>query len=302
MGTAQSDEKSAVDNWYHSFNDQPPVELTATERENTKQEIWNRIAPALVVESRKRIIPFSAKTLLRAAVVVGLISGLLVIASRLWHTKQSHAYTVIATQNGEQKGVTLPDGSRLTLNAGTTLYVYNDFSGTRRIDLVDGEVFFDVKRDTLRPFQIHNNDFTVSVLGTSFSVSAYAGLKKFAVGVVTGKVSVKKDTTTLSILPKDQQLVYNKQQQAYVVTAADESLLAWRNGRVLLNDVSFDEMAFLMKKHFGININTDDKQIANTTYTTELFTTMQPADAVEVLAAIHQLKIKKTQNGFLLFR
>lgn len=301
MGNAQPEVTATVNDWYESFGNDTPVQLTDTEREATKQEIWEKIEPALVVEKRRWVVPLPVKLLSRAAVVIGVICLLFVLADKLRRTAPP-AYTVVSTANGERKNITLRDGSHLTLNAGTTLYVYDDFSTTRRVDLVDGEVFFDVHHDTLHPFKIHNNHFTVTVLGTSFNVSAYTGLKKFAVGVVTGKVRVAKDTTTLQVLLKDRQLVYDRQQQTYAVTATNESLLAWREGRVLFNDVSFNEMTVLMKKNFGVDISTNDSHIANTTYTTELFNTMKPEEAVEVLAAIHGLKIKKANNGFLLYQ
>src|SRR5205823_14214163 len=128
---------------------------------------------------------------------------------------------------------------------------YNDFTHTRTIDLVDGEVFFDVHRDEKRPFQVHSSGLTVTVLGTSFNISSYAALKKFSAGVVTGTVRVQKDTATLNILHKSQLLTYDKEQHSYTTTAIDESLLAWRQGKVILNDLSFREMAVIMKKNFG---------------------------------------------------
>lgn len=301
MGSARQEEVNAIDNWYRSFDDETTVQLTEEEKEITRQEIWEKIVPTLVVEKKRWSVPMYVKIMARAAVVVGIVCLLVVLAGKLWHTTKP-AYATIITHNGEQKTITLQDGSRLMLNAGTTLHVYNDFASVRNIDLVDGEVFVDVRTDTTRPFRIHNGDFTVAVLGTSFNVSAYTGLTKFTVGVVTGKVSVKKDSSTLSVLPKGRQLVYDKAQQTFVTEETSESLLAWRSGRVILNDVSFGEMAVLMKKNFGIDVLTQDNHIKATTYTTELFTTMKPQEAVEVLAAIHQLKIKKINEGFLLYQ
>ena len=301
MGSARQEEVNAIDNWYRSFDNETPVSLTDEEKEITKQEIWEKIVPTLVVEKKRGPVPMYVKMMARAAIVVGIVCLLVVLAGKLWHTT-TPAYATIPTHNGEQKTITLQDGSQLTLNAGTTLHVYNDFASVRNIALVDGEVFFDVKTDTTRPFHIHNGDFTVAVLGTSFNISAYAGLTKFTVGVITGKVSVKKDSSTLSILHKDRQLVYDKTQQTFVTEEANQSLLAWRSGRVILNDVSFSEMAVLMKKNFGIDVLTQDNRIKATTYTTELFKTMKPQEAVEVLAAIYQLKIKKINEGFLLYQ
>jgi ferric-dicitrate binding protein FerR (iron transport regulator) len=130
-------------------------------------------------------------------------------------------------------------------------------------------------------------------LGTSFDVSAYTGLKKIRVGVVTGKVSVKRDTTTLDVLTKSRQLNYNTETHTYTTGTTNASLLAWQQGRVELNDLSFGEMAVMMKKNFGIDVLTHDSRIEQTKYTTELSASMTAGEAMEVLAAIHQLTIEK---------
>jgi transmembrane sensor len=300
LGTASTEERDTVDHWYRSLENVTPVNLTEQDREAAKQEIWEKIVPALVIERKARVIPVWLKAASWAAVIAGIFFAGYLLMKPAKHTEL--AYKTVTTKNGEKKEVIIHDGTRLTLNAGTTLHVYDDFSTERRIDLVDGEVFFEVKRDEDRPFSIHSNDLTISVLGTSFDVSAYTAMKKISVGVVTGKVGVKRDTATLDVLTKTRQLNYNTETHAYTTGATSASLLAWRDGRVVLNDLSFPEMAVLMKKNFDIEVQTRDSRIEQTKYTTELPATMTAADAVEVLAAIHQLKIQKIDDHTFLLK
>jgi ferric-dicitrate binding protein FerR (iron transport regulator) len=210
------------------------------------------------------------------------------------------AFTTISTGIGEKKKVILQDGSQLILNAGTYLRVQNDFSGARRIELVDGEVFFDVKKDEKRPFVIQSQGVTTTVLGTSFSISAYKELNNLSIGVLSGKVSVASQFVPLSLLEKEQELVYDKGARSYKKIALDESLTAWQNGRLVLNDLSFKEMAVLIKKNFGIGMEATDEAIRNTRYTTELLVSMSPVEAAQVLAAIHNLRIEKKGNQIFL--
>lgn len=294
IGVAGDEETNAIDRWYQSFENQAPVSLTEEDREAAKQEIWEKIAPAIIPQRKARVLPVWLKAASWAAVVAGIMISLFLLIKPAKHGEP--AYTTVTTKNGQRTVVTIQDGTRLTLNAGTTLHVYDDFSTERRVDLVDGEVFFEVHRDTTRPFRIHSNDLTVSVLGTSFDVSAYTGLKKISVGVVTGKVSVKRDTTTLDVLTKTRQLNYNTETHAYTTGTTNASLLAWREGRVELNDLSFAEMAIMMKKNFGIDVGTRDSRIGQTKYTTELSASMTAGEAMEVLAAIHRLTIEKVDD------
>jgi transmembrane sensor len=296
LGNIKEQEKEVVDRWYESFEQETPVSLTDQERVATKQEIWDKIAPGISVDKKVRVLPAMLKVAAWAAVITGVVFTFFYIKNRQPANGEPLAYTTISTKNGERSTVTIKDGTQLTLNAGTTIHVYDDFSATRRVDLVDGEVFFDVKRDEQRPFRIYSDSLHITVLGTSFNVSAYKELNNISIGVVTGKVRVKKDTTTLNILQKAQALVYDKNLHTHKIIPFDESLLAWREGRISLNDLSFREMAFLMNKNFGIDIVTEDRQIMDSRYTTELFSTMTADQVVEVLAAIHNLKIKKINN------
>ena len=299
LGKTSQPENQVVDAWFSSMDNELPINLSEQERRATHEEIWDRISPSLV-PGKLRVMPRWFKTAAWVAVAAGII--LMVVLFNQPSQTGKPAFTTITTKNGEKRTIAIPDGSQLTLNAGTTIHVYHDFSKERRVDLVDGEVFFNVQRNPQKPFRIGSHELTISVLGTSFNVSAYSGLKKMSVGVVTGKVGVTKNDDTLGVLQKTQELVYNKQAQTYEIIPVSESLLAWREGTLIFNDLNFDEMAFLMKKNFEIDITTQDIKIKNTKYTTNMPTTLTADEAVEVLAAIHHLKIRKTNNRFVLYQ
>jgi ferric-dicitrate binding protein FerR (iron transport regulator) len=210
------------------------------------------------------------------------------------------AFTTISTGIGQKKKIIIQDGSQLILNAGTTVRVQNDFSGDRKIELVDGEVFFDVKKDEKRPFIIQSQGVTTTVLGTSFSISAYKELNKLSIGVLSGKVSVAGQLVPFSLLEKEQELIYDKDAGSYKRIALDPSLTAWQNGRLVLNDLSFREMAVLIKKNFGIEMQTRDEAIRNKRFTADLPVSMSPVKAAQVLAAIYSLRIEKKGNQIFL--
>lgn len=301
LGNATDNDIKMVDNWYQSFENEVPVKLSEQETAATKEEIWAKIAPSITVERKVWTMPRYMKVAAMLAVVAG--AGLTFFLLNKKETAPTQiAYTTISTNNGERKTITTKDGSVLTLNAGSTIRIQDDFSKQRNIDIVDGEVFFDVKKDADRPFTITSGSLTTTVLGTAFNINAYKGINKIDIGVISGKISVANNATTLSVLEKSQGLEYNKTTKTFKALVVDENMMAWKEGRVVLNDISFDEMSLLMKKNFGINITTNDKSIRNTNYTTELFTNMKPEDAAEVLAAIHGLKIKKQDNQIFLYK
>ncbi|WEK33854.1 MAG: FecR domain-containing protein [Candidatus Pseudobacter hemicellulosilyticus] len=297
LGQAPESQQDLVDNWYHSF-DNTPVELTNREKQATAQEIWDRIAAEVLTEKKVRRIPAFLKVAAAAAVV--LTAGLTWYLLQPGSPADNPAFTVLSTRNGERSVITIKDGTRLTLNAGTTVRVYNDFTRERKLQLVDGEVFFDVQQDPARPFLIESDSLRIQVLGTTFNIAAYQQLHNISVGVVSGSISVRNQRQLQQVLKANQGLVYDKAGQYFRATMVDSSQFAWRQGRLVLNDLSFQEMALLMEKNFGVTVITTDETIQNTKYTSELLSSMTAEQAVEVLAAIHHLKIDKKNNQFIL--
>ena len=300
LGNAGEKDISAVDNWYKSFDSEEPVTLSDKELAATRSEIWDKVQPAIRVERKVWTLPRYMKVAAMVVIIAG--AGVLFLLYR--HNKAGDnsmtAYSTISTGIGERKRIIIQDGSQLILDAGTTVRIQNDFSEDRKIELVDGEAFFNVKKDEQRPFVIQSQGLTTTVLGTSFNISAYAALNNVSIGVINGKVSVASQAATLDVLGEEQQLVYDKNAKSYKKIPLEESVTAWQQGRIILNDLSFYEMTVIMKKNFGIEIVTFDDTIRSTRYTTELPASMPPAQAAQVLAAIHKLTIKTKGNQIFL--
>ena len=252
--------------------------------------------------STKRI--WSLSRPMKVAAMVLLIAGaagtFLLLRSQRSCQNCPLAYTTIQTGVGQKKKVTIQDGSQLTLDASTTIRIEDDFAKERKVEIVDGQVFFDVKTDAERPFIIRSGELNTTVLGTSFSISAYAALRHLSIGVVSGKVRVDGGLATLGEVGKDEELVYNKERKDFKKIPLDESLTAWQDGRILLNDLSFSEVNAVLKMNFGMELATNDEAIRKTRYTTELLAGMSSLEAVQVLAAIHNLKIDKREKTFFL--
>lgn len=323
LGRANAIDNTKVDNWYQSFEEKP-VELSPEEAEATGKEIWAKIVPMTAyrpagdvrAEGEPRAGGAKVRRLggwMRVAAAAVLLT--IAAGAYLWfHPAHTPQFATITTGVGESKKVTLEDGSILTLDAGTTIRVESDGSKDRNVELADGRVFFDVAKDDAHPFVVHSGDLTTTVLGTSFTISAYAGLHQLNVGVVTGRVKVVETPTgvssgaasavggTLAVLGKNEELTYDRVTRTYRTIPLDESMTAWQDGRVLLNDLSFSEMAVVMQKNFGVVITTTQDAVKHTKYTTELLRSMKADEAVQVLAAIHHLKIKKQDNKIFLYQ
>ncbi|MGO4290722.1 FecR family protein [Chitinophaga sp. RAB17] len=297
LGHTSGEENQVIDHWYQSFDDTLLPEMDATEEARVKQEIWGGIQPQIVVAKTFYLTP---RRLVRVAAAVLLLAG---TGAAWWilHRTSAPTYTTYATRNGERISIHLSDGSTVALNAGSTIRVPDDLSKTRTLQLVDGEVFFEVHTNPNVPFTVESGPLRTTVLGTAFNIAAYKGIHTLSIGVISGKVSVAANNDNIQVLERDQELVYNKDNRHMKVSTVDESLPGWKEGRLVFNDVSFNDMAVLMEKNFGITITTTAEHVKTTRYTTELPTGMDPQKAAQVLAAIHHLKVRSIDRHTVIY-
>ncbi|PSL24977.1 FecR family protein [Chitinophaga ginsengisoli] len=294
LGQTREKETGAIDNWYQSFDNELVNPLSREEEETVRLEIWQRIQPEL----EKKKVHYLRRNLATAAAVILLLAGGL---TYYMVNRSNPAYTEVTTAVGQRKTIQLADGSQLTLNAGSIVRIPKDMREERRLNIVDGEVFFDVKGKPSVPFIVESGPLTTTVLGTSFNVTAYRQVNRMSIAVTEGKVSVQKNGGTAEVLVKDQALTYDRTKNNTTIDAIDKSLLGWREGSMVLNDASFEDMVVLMQKNFGITLTTSQAGVRATRYTTELSTTMDPVKAAEVLAAIHNLKIEVTGHVVIVY-
>ena len=195
------------------------------------------------------------------------------------------------------ENILLPDGSRATLNTGTTLNTregsMND--ATREIWLEEGEVFFDIEPDERRPFVVHLREgLTIQVLGTSFNIQAYGELPFQEIAVLTGRVKVEAPGKTGMEVVSNQTAIYREEAGTLSVTSANsEQKTAWREGNVVLEDASLDELRFRIRQLYGKELIFEHVPgiiSINTTFSRET----PPEDVFEEIAALYHLSYKVT--------
>jgi hypothetical protein len=117
--------------------------------------------------------------------------------------------------NNNPQKIVLPDGTKIYLEKNSKVSYNQDFSGKLREVFLKGEAFFEVTRNTQKPFVVYTDEVTTKVLGTSFRIKAYEQEPTIMVAVKTGKVAVsvsenRKATQNNIVLKPNQQLVYER--------------------------------------------------------------------------------------------
>jgi transmembrane sensor len=138
------------------------------------------------------------------------------------------------TAVGEQRFVTLEDGSRIHLNTDSRIEVA--FSGaTRRVRLERGEAWFEVEHDAARPFVVGTDDAKVRAIGTSFAVRLYADGTR--VVLATGRVEVRDAAGSQTMLAPAQAVRISSGRLGGAESVDIASEAAWRSGHLSFNDI-----------------------------------------------------------------
>lgn len=194
-------------NWMKSHPNQKVVVLEAKQiildlqsieaesyESNFEAEIWENIDNIISEKKPIRNLPAIDWVLSSAAVVLILICAVIVFQTGDHATTNfsiaDAKWTNFENNSGVAKEIYLPDQSKVVLEPFSILKFPKKFTDEQREVFLKGEAFFDIKRDTTRPFLVYANETITKVLGTSFRITAFEGDEKVEVDVKTGKVAV----------------------------------------------------------------------------------------------------------------
>ena len=154
----------------------------------------------------------------------------------------------------------LPDGSKIWLNAGSSISFPLRFTGKRRQVKLIGQAYFDVKKDR-KPFVVEANGLTIEVLGTAFDVSAYHH-EKASVTLVNGKVSIGTKSGNKTVLDPGQQAVIDDQSGKIRKREVDTGLfVSWKDNILVFNNEPLDEVALKLERWYNLDISIEDESI-----------------------------------------
>lgn len=168
------------------------------------------------------------------------------------------AYNTIATPYGRQFQTTLSDGTRVWLNAGSSLRFPTVFTGGERRVEISGEGYFEVTRNPAMPFRVNvNNKTEIEVLGTDFNINAYDNEASINTTLLHGSVKVKTlvgtSPSAITILPGQQaQVTAGKCNISNHIDLG--KVMAWKNGVFNFNDATLEEVMRQLERWYNIEV------------------------------------------------
>lgn len=204
---------------------------------------------------------------------------------------------------GVKSTVTLPDGTTVLLNGGAKLtYAASSFGKNERRVTLDGEAFFNVKRDEKAPFFVNSGLTQVKVLGTRFNVDAYQSDDYVKVTLESGKVSMKvADRKEECVLLPNQQAVYDKRTNKLTRQMVNVSeVIAWGNDEMYFNDTPLEVIARKLERRFNVHIVIQSEELKQVRYN-GAFTADDDCERIlSFLSTMDNRLSYKRQNGEIL--
>ncbi len=250
------------------------------------------------IESKK---PLFLKPLKIAATITILISisgmSYYILNSKVRNNSQivkNDSFIEKIAEPGKKMKLELPDGSKIHLNSASLIRIPRDFGKNDRSIYLEGEAFFDVKRDKSKPFIINSNGVITEVLGTSFNVSSFEN-ENTVVTVKSGRVSVKPDENLNGsevVLTRGNQATYISDKRELLKQEVNiTDYLAWRDGVLKFNHLTLEQAAIKMERWYGVKISFEDEDlrynIIHGSYKNETLN-----NVLKSLKFIHKIKYK----------
>lgn len=211
------------------------------------------------------------------------------------------ALTVLSSGDRKME-IYLPDSSKVWMNKNTRLTYSESYNENDRTVHLEGEAFFEVRKNREKPFVVNGRLSRTEVLGTSFNVRALPGETSEKVEVMTGKVSFStggKDQERKVILAAGDKAALNENGKIEKSRIGDANFLAWKNEQLIFDNTSLADVAAAMEDYFKVPVQIGDTGL-NSCRFTGTFTKPDVDEMLKVLALSVNLSYEKKDNAYLL--
>lgn len=278
-----------VEGWYNSYQVLEKYAFNDVDKDAMKSELKHQIFNN--IGQTKRL--WLQKCAVAATIAVALSIGVWMASHE--RPQRPLVFRTSVTQIGVLKYLLLSDSTEVWVNSSSRfLYPEKFATAKRNVLLPEGEAFFEVKRDTLRPFIVNAGQLEIKVLGTSFNISNYSMLHNQVITVNTGKVQVSNANKVLALLEKGKQITVHKQTGQFVVSEVNQAnSFSWKDGNATLTDADFIQLAQVFKSWYGLSLKSIIPQINGFRYTLTIQRNISAEENLKMICKMHHIQYGK---------
>ncbi len=235
----------------------------------TNPALYARIKEAILLEKQKaaqrKINIYLWGFRVAAVLVVALLVSNIFFFQKSAKNQYAETLQTITTPYGAKTNITLPDGSLVWLNSGSTLSYPTNFSKSRPLTLA-GEAYFEVEKND-KPFIVSTDYGEVEVKGTSFNVKAYTDDNSFETTLEEGVVAFKVKNAENGVTLKPGEQVVKTTDGFIVKQVETKYFTSWKDGKLLFNREPFPSFITRLERWYNVKIEYSDTKLDELWYT-----------------------------------
>lgn len=222
-------------------------------------------------------------------------------AAQSGNAKSAHIYNTIKIPKGGEYNIILYDGTKVYLNSESQLRYPVQFTGNlREVELI-GEGYFEVTRNTQKPFVVKTNGVSIEVLGTSFNVSAYGNTNKILTTLVEGSVKLNMQGSAVSqILKPTEQAVFDMNSKQTEVNKVDVNLYtAWKHGNLIFYDNRLEDIMIVLTRWYSVDVHFKNESVKNLRFSGSLDRYGDMKQILDIIKSTGKVNIKIKDSKIL---
>ncbi|BAV07172.1 FecR family protein [Filimonas lacunae] len=163
-------------------------------------------------------------------------------------------FNTVGTARGKQFQLVLEDGTRVWLNAASSIRYPVAFADSVREVEITGEAYFDVAKNKQKPFRVKANGTSVEVLGTQFNINAYSDEAAINTTLLEGAVRVKKGSSQQLLAPGQQAKVSDKGEIVVQSGVNTSEITAWKNNFFSFNNTDIHTLMRQLSRWYDVEV------------------------------------------------
>lgn len=310
-GECTPEEKQFIEHWYGLLDNERELSVNASNKDELEERLWGEIQSKIseivpAGEPHKKIFRWNNLGWISVAASLLMVGGWFFIKDLSAEIQTTQVSNIQDSDWVEQENtssgtitVSLEDGSTVSLSSHSLIRFPKHFSNEKREIYLEGNAFFEVKKQPTRPFYVYANDVITKVLGTSFHVRTDEKTKLVKVDVVTGRVAVyrkpteKENASTGVILTPNHAATYFDEQKHFVTSLVEHPIvipqktIEKKEINFKFDDTPLTEVLQRLEDAYGIDFTVENEKQYNCLLTANL--TNQPlyTQLELICAALH---------------
>ncbi len=277
QGTSTDEETEEVMKWIEKDKENEKYLIEMQHLFNSSLG-WDAVFQDLETEksSSSNVYRFSWRKIgmIAASLLIFFLGGWMCSWNIMKNKMSAHSFGAeyIKVPARQRLDMVLADGTKVCLNANSTLRFSNEWNKEERRVLLDGEAFFEVAHDEKRPFIVETKAYDIQVLGTTFNVNAYKQNETFKVMLLEGAVQIndKSEHEVLRLSPDEEAILTD----GFLVKQATQGTedLYWKKGILVFQNECYQEIFEKLQIYYNVEIKVENIKVSKYRATAKFYT------------------------------